>query len=112
MLVNPSYRSLGVHGLLFLLTFWWSMGAGNLAYALWKYVDDSQRRVVHVGRGVTCSNCGTGNPADAAYCRSCGERLPDAGGTRTCSDCGTRVAASDRYCPNSGHAFVERETAA
>lgn len=105
VLVNPSYGSLAVHALLFLLTFWWSMGAVNVAYALWKYVNDSQRRVVHVG-GVTCPSCGTDNPGDAAYCRSCGERLPDARETRTCPDCGTRVAAGDRYCPTCGHALA------
>ncbi len=118
VVVKPNYGGLGVHVLLFLLTFWWSFGAVNLAYALWKYVNDSPRRVLSdrtgvVGRReVACPNCGTDNPGDAAYCLSCGERLPGSGETKTCPDCGTTVAAGDSYCPNCGHAFDESDTAA
>lgn len=116
VVVNPNYGSLGVHVLLFLLTFWWSFGAVNLAYALWKYATDSPRRVLRdrswVGRGeVTCPNCGIDNPADGTYCLSCGERLPVAGETKVCPDCGTTVSAGDSYCPSCGHAFEERTAA-
>jgi hypothetical protein len=44
VVVKPNYGSLGVHVLLFLLSFWWSFGAVNLAYGLWNYVNDSPRR--------------------------------------------------------------------
>ena len=46
VLVKREFGSVGVHLIIALLTFWWTMGVGNVAYAAYKYFNDSQRRVV------------------------------------------------------------------
>lgn len=46
VLVDRNFGSLGGHLVVALLTFWWTMGLGNLLYAAYKYVNDTRRRVV------------------------------------------------------------------
>ena len=74
-LFKPDYGSLLGHGVVFVLTFWWTMGLGNLAYAAWNYVEDSERRIVWKRAAQVCPECGTENPPDATYCMECGSAL-------------------------------------
>jgi class 3 adenylate cyclase/tetratricopeptide (TPR) repeat protein len=46
---------------------------------------------------VKCSSCGTENPADYAFCRSCGEKL-----FNTCPGCGDEVPPGDAFCGKCG----------
>ena len=46
VLVKREFGSVGVHLIIALLTFWWTMGVGNIAYAAFKYFNDTRRRVV------------------------------------------------------------------
>ena len=43
---RPNYGSLGGHILIALLTVWWTLGLGNVAYAAYKYFADSEKKVV------------------------------------------------------------------
>ena len=74
VLVKREYGNLGVHVLLAVLTAWWSFGLINVAYAAFKYANDSQRRVLRDSQ--TCPECGTAVPAGARYCEHCGAELP------------------------------------
>jgi hypothetical protein len=46
VLVDREFGSVGGHLVVALLTFWWTMGLGNLVYAAYKYFNDTRRRVV------------------------------------------------------------------
>ena len=46
---------------------------------------------------LTCGACGTGNPADARFCMSCGTRLE-----RRCPSCGTPASPEARFCTACG----------
>lgn len=48
---------------------------------------------------VTCSNCGTANPADAKFCNNCGTKLT---GTVACPNCGHENPAAASFCNNCG----------
>jgi ribosomal protein S27AE len=74
VLVKRNVGSLGVHLALALLTAWWSFGLVNLVYGAYKYLNDSQRRVLR--EGTACPECGASVAADASYCQNCGVELP------------------------------------
>ena len=44
-----------------------------------------------------CPNCGTANPADAAFCEQCGHNLE-----RLCPACRAPVSAGARFCRKCG----------
>ena len=46
VLVDRSFGTVFGHLIVALLTFWWTMGLGNLVYAAYKYVNDTRRKVV------------------------------------------------------------------
>jgi membrane protease subunit (stomatin/prohibitin family) len=52
---------------------------------------------------VPCGKCGTGNPAGAKFCNSCGEKLGNGG--NFCTDCGTQNAPGAKFCGNCGKAL-------
>ena len=39
--VKPSFGTAGMHILVFLLTFWWTFGLGNVVYLIYRYVAKS-----------------------------------------------------------------------
>lgn len=45
-LVRREFGSPGAHLVIAVLTFWWTMGVGNVLYAAYKYFVDSRRTVV------------------------------------------------------------------
>ncbi len=47
---------------------------------------------------MNCSNCGTDNPAGAAFCMNCGTPL-----TKTCVNCGSDLPDGAAFCPTCGH---------
>jgi membrane protease subunit (stomatin/prohibitin family) len=49
---------------------------------------------------VTCSNCGTVNPASAKFCSNCGNALAP----KHCADCGAEVPPGAKFCPECGTA--------
>jgi uncharacterized membrane protein YvbJ len=63
-----------------------------------------------------CTNCGSDNPADAAFCEQCGHRLalvcpacqaPVSAGARFCKKCGASLdAASSRMAPSATKSSV------
>ncbi|WP_138796947.1 zinc ribbon domain-containing protein [Halostella sp. PRR32] len=102
VLVNRNYGDLGVHVVIALLTAWWSFGVLNAVYAAYKYLNDSQRRVLWESARA-CPNCGEAAAADAEFCRTCGEKLPhDSDGPHSCPECGVVLADGARYCRNCG----------
>ena len=46
ILTRPDYGSLGGHVLVAILTVWWTLGLGNAAYAGYRYVRHSEKRVI------------------------------------------------------------------
>lgn len=46
VLVDRQFGDIGVHLIIALLTAWWTMGLGNVAYAAYKYFNDTKRRIV------------------------------------------------------------------
>jgi ribosomal protein S27AE len=76
VLVERNVGSLGVHLILAVLTGWWSFGLVNLVYGAYKYLNDSQRRVLR--EGTACPECGASVSPDASYCQNCGTDLPGA----------------------------------
>ena len=106
VLVKRNFGDLGVHVFLALLTGWWSFGLVNLVYGGYKYLNDSQRRVLRDERA--CPECGASVAADAEYCQNCGTEMPAmTAGTRTCPECGHPVSATANYCGNCGSDLVE-----
>ncbi|WP_227375417.1 zinc ribbon domain-containing protein [Haladaptatus halobius] len=108
VLVKRNYGDFGVHIVLALLTFWWTLGVGNLAYAAYKYVNDSQRRVLWESER-ECPECGTTVAPDANYCRNCGTELPTDPEPvgMTCPNCGAAVAEGAKYCSSCGAGIAE-----
>lgn len=43
---KPNYGSLGGHGLIALLTVWWTLGLGNVVYAAYCYWSKSDKKVL------------------------------------------------------------------
>jgi len=104
VMVDRKYGSVGSHILVALLTFWFSLGVGNVVWAAYNYVANSQRRVLW-DDGDACPGCGAAVPATADYCPSCGEALEsgvDPTGAITCPDCAAVVTDGSRYCPACG----------
>ncbi|WP_339103997.1 zinc ribbon domain-containing protein [Haloterrigena salinisoli] len=104
VMIDRAFGSLVSHLLVAILTFWFSMGLGNVVWAAYNYVANSERRVLWED-GRECPNCGASASAEAAYCPDCGEELGsglDAGATVSCPDCEAVVDAGSRYCPNCG----------
>ncbi|WP_132056995.1 zinc ribbon domain-containing protein [Halorussus amylolyticus] len=75
VLVKRTVGDLGVHIVLAILTAWWSFGLVNVVYGGYKYLNDSQRRVLRDDRG--CPECGVSVPAGANYCANCGTDLAE-----------------------------------
>ncbi|MBB5918739.1 membrane protease subunit (stomatin/prohibitin family) [Nocardia transvalensis] len=46
-----------------------------------------------------CGSCGTGNPAGARFCMSCGTKLSE---QRHCGSCGSELSAGARFCNSCG----------
>ena len=78
VLVKRNVGDLVVHLVLAVLTGWWSFGLVNLVYGAYKYLNDSQRRVLR--DAVACPECGASVPAGASYCQNCGTEIPEAEG--------------------------------
>ena len=111
VMVDREFGSLLSHLLVAVLTFWFSMGVGNVVWAAYNYVANSRRRVLWED-GRDCPNCGAGVAPDAAYCAECGEELtpepdPRERGTVACPDCDALVAEGSRFCPNCGTRLAE-----
>ncbi|WP_276300232.1 zinc ribbon domain-containing protein [Halorussus lipolyticus] len=73
VLVKRNLGSIGVHLILAVLTGWWSFGVVNLVYGAYKYLNDSQRRVLR--DGAACPECGASVAPNASYCQNCGTGL-------------------------------------
>ena len=104
VMIDREFGSVGSHVLVAILTIWFSMGLGNVVWAAYNYVANSQRRVLWDDGG-RCPACGTDVPAAADYCPSCGEDLesiaePDGG--VTCPECDAVATEGSRYCPACG----------
>ncbi|WP_158057881.1 zinc ribbon domain-containing protein [Halorussus halophilus] len=112
VLVKRNYGDLGIHVLLAVLTAWWSFGLINIAYGAFKYVNDSQRRVLRDSR--SCPECGMSVAADAEYCQHCGAEMPATAPitatTDSCPECGSGVAPGAQYCENCGAELAESAT--
>ncbi|MFD1564051.1 zinc ribbon domain-containing protein [Haloarchaeobius amylolyticus] len=104
VMVDREFGSIGSHIVVALLTFWFSLGVGNVVWAAYNYVSNSRRRVLWED-GDACPSCGAAVPATADYCPSCGEALesgPGPTGAITCPDCEAVVTDGSRYCPSCG----------
>ena len=53
-------------------------------------------------RALTCSNCGTDNPSEAAFCMKCGHSLKTA-----CVNCGAELPDEAAFCMRCGHKVGE-----
>jgi hypothetical protein len=90
VLVKRTVGSLGVHLVLAVLTGWWSFGLVNLVYGAYKYLNDTQRRVLR--DATPCPECGASVATDANYCKNCGAEVSGVG-TETRAPTGTRTDA-------------------
>lgn len=109
VMVNREFGSLGSHLVVALLTLWWSMGLGNLAWGAYKYVTESQRRVLWED-GTGCPNCGATVADDDAYCPNCGAdlaRTATSSETVTCPNCEAVVTEGSRFCPSCGENLAD-----
>lgn len=114
VMVDREFGSLGSHLIVAVLTIWWTMGLGNLAWGAYKYVTESDRRVLWEGAtpgsgdvAAGCPNCGAAVAPDDSYCQSCGTDLEsvraDASSeTTTCPECEAVVTDGSRYCSACG----------
>ena len=48
---------------------------------------------------LTCTNCGTQNPATSKFCNNCGQKLQT---QSFCNNCGTQLAPGAKFCGNCG----------
>ncbi|PGF15008.1 zinc ribbon domain-containing protein [Natrinema sp. CBA1119] len=104
VLVDREFGSVISHVLVALLTFWFSMGLGNVVWGAYNYVSNSQRRVLWEGGG-DCPSCGADVPSSADYCPSCGadlESVAEPNGGVVCPECDAVAADGSRYCPSCG----------
>lgn len=104
VMVDRAFGSAVSHVLVALLTFWFTMGIGNVVWAAYNYVSKSQRRVLWED-AEGCPACGADVPASADYCPSCGEDLaavPESNGGLACPECDAMVSDGSRYCPACG----------
>lgn len=49
VMTKRSYGSLGAHLLIALLTVWWTLGLGNVAYASYVYFSKADKKVLRAG---------------------------------------------------------------
>ncbi|MFC4544367.1 zinc ribbon domain-containing protein [Halosolutus amylolyticus] len=116
VMVDRKFGSVASHVLVAILTFWWTMGLGNLVWGAYNYVSKSRRRVLWDRQG-TCPECGARVSEDAAYCPSCGTDVEDEPVTTTdegmvCPDCQAIVSEGSRYCRACGAKLADaRESA-
>lgn len=52
---------------------------------------------------MNCKNCGTENPDESVFCKSCGRRLD---GTTFCTACGKQLAADSVFCNYCGKRII------
>lgn len=90
VMVDREFGSLASHVVVALLTFWWTMGLGNVVWGAYKYVSNSRRRVLW---------------EDIAGCPDCGASLedrprdgPTADGGVLCPACEAVVSEGSQYC--------------
>lgn len=48
---------------------------------------------------LVCKNCGTVNPSDAHFCKTCGEPLTK---TTECPTCHSTLEGDEKFCPHCG----------
>ena len=104
VMVDREFGSVGSHIVVALLTFWFSLGVGNVVWAAYNYVSNSRRRVLWEDDDA-CPACGAAVSATDDYCPSCGDPLEtgtDPTGAITCPDCEAVVTDGSRYCPACG----------
>ncbi|WP_226481642.1 zinc ribbon domain-containing protein [Natrinema amylolyticum] len=104
VMVDREFGSVVSHVLVAVLTFWFSMGLGNIAWGAYNYVSKSRRRVLW-DDAVGCPACGADVPPAADYCPSCGEALEaiaEPNEAVACPECGAVAADGARYCPACG----------
>lgn len=106
VLVDREFGSLWSHLLVAVLTFWFSMGLGNVVWAAYNYVANSRRRVLW-DDGESCPTCGATVPASADYCPACGDDLEsvaaaEPNGGIACPECNAVAAEGSRFCPACG----------
>ncbi|WP_222919550.1 zinc ribbon domain-containing protein [Natrinema sp. SYSU A 869] len=104
VMVDREFGSVVSHILVAVLTFWFSMGLGNVVWGAYNYISKSKRRVLWED-ATGCPNCGADVPMSADYCPSCGEALEavaDPDESLACPDCDALVADGSRYCPACG----------
>ncbi|QFU83450.1 zinc ribbon domain-containing protein [Natronorubrum aibiense] len=104
VMVNREFGSLASHVVVALLTFWWTMGLGNVVWGAYNYVSNSRRRVLWEDTA-GCPDCGAAVSADATYCPDCGASLedrprdgPTADGGVLCPACEAVVSEGSQYC--------------
>ncbi|TMT85935.1 zinc ribbon domain-containing protein [Haloterrigena sp. H1] len=111
VMVDREFGSVGSHIVVALLTFWFSLGVGNVVWAAYNYVSNSRRRVLWED-GDACPSCGAAVSATDDYCQSCGEALessPDPTSTISCPDCEAVVTDGSRYCPACGAKLADTD---
>jgi RNA polymerase subunit RPABC4/transcription elongation factor Spt4 len=114
VMVDREFGSVASHVLVALLTFWFSLGLGNVVWAAYNYVSNSRRRVLWAD-GTDCPACGVAVPKSADYCPACGEAAPaatDPDRGVACPDCGAVAAEGARYCPSCGATLADGDAAA
>lgn len=107
VMINRAYGSLTSHVLVAILTIWWTMGLGNVLWAAYNYVAESERRVLWE-TGVGCPDCGADVPEGAEYCPGCGADVRATTADEiVCPDCDAVVQAGSRYCQACGTKLSE-----
>ncbi|MDF9745097.1 zinc ribbon domain-containing protein [Natrinema salsiterrestre] len=104
VMVDREFGSILSHVLVALLTFWFTMGVGNLVWGAYNYVSKSRRRVLW-DDGTSCPSCGVDVPPSADYCPACGddlESVTDPNGGIACPECDAVAAEGSRFCPACG----------
>lgn len=104
VVVDREFGSVGSHILVALLTFWFSMGLGNVVWGAYNYVANSRRRVLWED-AAGCPTCGADVPTSADYCPACGEDLEpvaEPNGGIACPECEAVAAEGSRFCPSCG----------
>lgn len=64
---------------------------------------DARVRALTTRGAIACPRCGPRPESDAAFCSSCGDRLP---GTTLCPVCGSGVPSGARFCEGCGSAVA------